>query len=561
MLPTLYGEVPTNPVIMAACDSKYFIEHGPAFMYSCSDNDYSVHVHIINPTPQALSLAGILAATSTGAVTYTFEDKDFEGFTWDQERTYYACSRFLVLPEILNSSRSVMVLDIDCMVMRHFMFPETPCGYFPRVPLEGTTGWEAEGTRVAAGVVYMNASALSVANAVADYISKSPLKWFADQIALSRVFAGVSDENITTYDNQFMDWEFIEGTAIWTGKGPRKHDNPVYVAKKNSYPLRIEGVRNVLLKPRLDIPFKKFGLERRNEAPLPEIRTWWEKFAQGAAWGTSFQSEGSIDDDFLIEMPRWTFNDTIEDYFPNADFLVPHVERHNWGGGDNTKFYMQTVFPWLFTIDPQGWGGGASFVEKFDPNDDRAPDAFQNMQQWARSGESKFPQPRGTNFEANFEFIFVPLQLPHDETILYHSDVSCLEFVESLCKWCHADSSRPVAVFKGHPVNLGAMTPLMKIIAQYNNVMYVTDHSINDLIPKASAVYVINSGVGQEAMLHDKPVVSFGRSEYQGAVINAKLDDLNGAWDSVLNIDRKEMKRIYRNWYDWYLYEVVTHIK
>jgi capsule polysaccharide modification protein KpsS len=101
----------------------------------------------------------------------------------------------------------------------------------------------------------------------------------------------------------------------------------------------------------------------------------------------------------------------------------------------------------------------------------------------------------------------------------------------------------------------------MKIIAQYNNVMYVTDHSINDLIPKASAVYVINSGVGQEAMLHDKPVVSFGRSEYQGAVINAKLDDLNGAWDSVLNIDRKEMKRIYRNWYDWYLYEVVTHIK
>jgi capsule polysaccharide export protein KpsC/LpsZ len=95
----------------------------------------------------------------------------------------------------------------------------------------------------------------------------------------------------------------------------------------------------------------------------------------------------------------------------------------------------------------------------------------------------------------------------------------------------------------------------------YNNVMYITDHAISDLIPKAKATYVINSGVGQEAMLFDKPVVSFGRSEYEGAVINGKLDDLNGAWDSVLRNNERDMKQTYRNWYDWYLYEVVTHVK
>ena len=32
-----------------------------------------------------------------------------------------------------------------------------------------------------------------------------------------------------------MDWEFKDGTTIWTGKGPRKYDNPVYVMKKKEF--------------------------------------------------------------------------------------------------------------------------------------------------------------------------------------------------------------------------------------------------------------------------------------------------------------------------------------
>lgn len=543
----MYGEVPTTPVIMAACDSKYFLEHGPAFVYSCSDSGFTNHIHIINPTNEALALAGILRAKA-GGVTYTFEDKDFDGWCWDAERTYYACSRFLVLPTILNSSGSVLVLDIDCMVMESFEFPKTPCGYFPREPLAGTTGWEAEGTRVAAGAVYMDHRSTEIAAAVADYIANNDLKWFADQVALSRVFAAVDYWHITKFDGSFMDWEFVDGTMIWTGKGARKHDNPTYVSKKKEYTHRIEGVGSVLLKPRLDIPFKKFGLERRNDGELPDIRQHWERFTS--------DSEA----DLIIEMPRWTFNSTVEGFFgPETMFLVPHVEKHNWGGGDNTQFYMQTVFPWLFTVDPKGWGGGASFVDKFDPYDTRSDEAFNLMRQYAFSGKSKFKQPKGTKFEFDGDFIFIPLQLPHDETILYHSDITVPEFVEELCKWCHADSDRPTAVFKGHPVNLAAMAPLMKIISKYNNVMYVTDIAIKDLIPKAKATYVINSGVGQEAMLFDTPVVSFGRSEYQAAVINGGIDDLDDAWNMVNRIDKRHMKEVYRNWYDWYLYEVVTY--
>ena len=36
------------------------------------------------------------------------------------------------------------------------------------------------------------------------------------------------------FDGNFMDWNFLDGTVIWTGKGNRKYDNPRYVAMKKS---------------------------------------------------------------------------------------------------------------------------------------------------------------------------------------------------------------------------------------------------------------------------------------------------------------------------------------
>jgi hypothetical protein len=32
-----------------------------------------------------------------------------------------------------------------------------------------------------------------------------------------------------------MDWEFIDGTNIWTGKGPRKYTNETYCNKQSYY--------------------------------------------------------------------------------------------------------------------------------------------------------------------------------------------------------------------------------------------------------------------------------------------------------------------------------------
>jgi hypothetical protein len=545
----MYGELPTSPVVFAACDSKYFLDHAGPFVYSADEHGFDVHIHVVNPTDEVLSYAAILASTVQVRLTYTFNDEEFLNVTDEEKRAYYACLRFVTAPPILHSAKKLLILDIDCLVMGKFDFPELPVGYYPREPLPGTVGWEAQGTKVAAGAVYYSVDALNVAEAVADTIKGLPMRWFNDQIALNHVFQQLPDEACYKFDSQFMDWEFVEGTAIWTGKGPRKYDNPTYVAEKHKYDRAadfIDFAKVVILKPRLDIMFKRNGLTFANSMKEP-IRKHWANFVD--------KLSSEVSETLIITAPRWFFNPTIADeYFPKATVYVPHVEKAWWGGGDNCRYYMQTVFPWLFTIDTQGYLGGSAYKDTFDPNAVYSDVPFDELQAYIKKGGTKFGHLQGNrdiNGLVKDGFVFVPIQIPHDETIKYHSDVTVPQMVKAMCEW--AESSQVPVVFKGHPVNASAMVPIMEIIEQYKNVLYVTDYNIHDLIDHACATYVINSGTGQEAMLHDRPVVIFGRCDYEAAVIQGDLSDLAGTWERVKADDFDARRRLYRRWYSWFV--------
>ena len=196
----LYGELPDGSVIFAACDSGYFIEHGLPFVVSSSEAGFNTHIHVTNPTPEVFSYAGIINAVTKRRVTYTFDDADLSALTSEQKRTRYACLRFHVLPSILYSAGKVMVLDIDCLIMRNFQFPEVhPVGYFPRV------NETHPGMQVAAGAVYMTDAAMNVALAISDSIINLPLQWFVDQLALSQVFRQIPETHTAVFDNTFMD--------------------------------------------------------------------------------------------------------------------------------------------------------------------------------------------------------------------------------------------------------------------------------------------------------------------------------------------------------------------
>jgi capsule polysaccharide modification protein KpsS len=157
-------------------------------------------------------------------------------------------------------------------------------------------------------------------------------------------------------------------------------------------------------------------------------------------------------------------------------------------------------------------------------------------------------------------YIIVPLQLPHDETIKYHSDFSVEHFVTQLCHMANTWDG-PQIVFKGHPVNFGSMAPLKNIIeGGFNNVLYVADANFNELVKNAQAMFVLNGGSGQEAMLHGIPVVCFGRCDYAPAVIQGDIDDPDQAFKTMMYDDHVERIEMYKRWYDWYVNKVVIDV-
>lgn len=230
-----HTERPVGHVIFVSCDSKYLHDHAPAFLNSCLNAGNAVHLHVVNPTDEDVKF---MDAYPEESITWSSENKKLE----DQEkRTYYACNRFLVAPELLKKTpiTSMLITDIDCLIMKHISEPMYALGLFLRDPLPGVDGWERESTRVAAGVVHYHKFALPFAEAVACKIRtqfQEGHHWFTDQWALYQVYQQLGRWYTPhVFDNQFMDWEFVEGTTIWTGKGPRKYDNPKYLAKKKEF--------------------------------------------------------------------------------------------------------------------------------------------------------------------------------------------------------------------------------------------------------------------------------------------------------------------------------------
>tara|TARA_Y100001978_G_C23682621_1_gene429915 strand:+ start:41 stop:472 length:432 start_codon:yes stop_codon:yes gene_type:complete len=138
-----------------------------------------------------------------------------------------------MLPHLLEKIEKVMVLDIDSLVMRGFRFPDKPCGLFVREPVTYLSDWIKEGTKIFAGVVYFDRSYLDKSKQLIEIINSLPQEWYVDQVALNKLLTEhLNIDDVFVFNNYFADWNFIEGTAIWTGKGKSKTDNPKYVSMK-----------------------------------------------------------------------------------------------------------------------------------------------------------------------------------------------------------------------------------------------------------------------------------------------------------------------------------------
>lgn len=215
------------------------------------------------------------------------------------------------------------------------------------------------------------------------------------------------------------------------------------------------------------------------------------------------------------------------------DFRIyPHKSREQLPDGD--LFYKEMHAQNLFTIDHLGWGpehSGLQAPPDLSEIDPAAARRFcaQLCREFLASGSSKHRQPPVRTIDSSLgPYLLAPLQLPTDDAVTLHSPLSVVEYVNLLSDW--ADSARIRVVFKLHP---GREAPdvaeAVRARAAEGRYVSIVDENIHALIAGAVGVVVLTSGVGFEALIHGKPVVTLGRCDYRWATFRASPGGLDAA--------------------------------
>ena len=308
--------------------------------------------------------------------------------------------------------------------------------------------------------------------------------------------------------------------------------------------------------PRMDVMFKE-GPVPDKRGPIAPIRKHWLNFIEMlnvTHIGKGHQTK-------IYELPLWQITpERVKENSLNADVIyIPHKMRENWLLDDRILYYMQMVIPTIFSIDPYGWGATAlsyhlNNIDGCPPVSQENMNIYDTLAKRILSNTSKFEQPERKPLKLEYnDYVFFPCQIPHDETIKYHSDITVEKTLEYLLKWSSVTGKH--IVIKGHPVNPGSMASIREVANSYKHT-WIDDYSIHDLIEGAKMVVTVNSGVGLEAILHGKQVVTFGRADYDLVTYNATsknyFDVLSGAYNTADMANLNRYKRFMSLWYNTY---------
>jgi hypothetical protein len=302
-----------------------------------------------------------------------------------------------------------------------------------------------------------------------------------------------------------------------------------------------------ILFPRLDVAFKE-GPVSEGRGEIPPIRIHWQNFKDKLLQHHMLKAGDTVS---VIEKPLWQFTPEFVESLDADIVYIPHKSTDTFPvKGKEVRYYMQSVFPFQFYVDSKGFAGGASRYP-FDFDKDREiphGSFYAQMQARALTGESKFEQPPTRASVEGGPYVLFLCQIPHDETIKYHSQVSVWDALKYTLE---ATKELNISlIVKGHPVNPGSMYPFQTLCKLYNHVHWVDNVNIHDLIPNAHAVVVVNSGTGMETLLHKVPVVTFGRCEYDCVSNKATADNIVDILrDPVFN--EKEVRAFFESWYEW----------
>ena len=207
----------------------------------------------------------------------------------------------------------------------------------------------------------------------------------------------------------------------------------------------------------------------------------------------------------------------VNDITQRRRSALPIISYHSFTTGlSKGAHFKESALPGFFSLDTNGFSGWAAWptaAAAESASDAEVEGFFARLQQEIVSARrSKYAQPgRGALPEG--PYVFLPLQVP-DDAVARLARLTQKELVEAVTDRYHGSLMQ--IVIKPHPYDPSAATQtlLSEACARSSNVT-ISQANIHDLIAGAAYVITINSGVGVEALLQLKQVITAGASDYE----------------------------------------------
>lgn len=217
----------------------------------------------------------------------------------------------------------------------------------------------------------------------------------------------------------------------------------------------------------------------------------------------------------IIVVPRNQWNWRKCDPIINNAYVISYHTRSMDMDNKKHLHIQESTLAERCSMDYMGYAGYSSLADDFtykiiDNYSKHINNIEQQISFYIKNNISKYKQS-DEEFHLESDYVFIPMQVTTDAvaSLSYIDGIKLLKLVSE-----YFFNTSIKVVVKRHPYcNSIEVEKLINELEKEGKII-VSDSSVHHLIKTSKAVITVNSGVGLETVIHNKPVIITGKSDY-----------------------------------------------
>ena len=217
----------------------------------------------------------------------------------------------------------------------------------------------------------------------------------------------------------------------------------------------------------------------------------------------------------IIVVPRNQWNWRKCDPIINNAYVISYHTRSMDMDNKKHLHIQESTLAERCSMDYMGYAGYSSLADDFtykiiDNYSKHINNIEQQISFYIKNNISKYKQS-DEEFHLESDYVFIPMQVTTD-AVASLSYIDGIKLLKLVSEYFFNTSTK--VVVKRHPYcNSIEVEKLINELEKERKII-VSDSSVHHLIKTSKAVITVNSGVGLETVIHNKPVIITGKSDY-----------------------------------------------